>query len=116
MSRDWTPEELQAASRAMKAAGHMSYEEMCAELKAVEKINRFAPLQGKYNWPCPRCGCWTMNRELTRNALSRRIDIYICDACGTAEALEDFHRKQTPLTAWDIAKKEVWPLEYAERG
>lgn len=30
MSRDWTPEELQAASAAMKAQGHMSYEEFCA--------------------------------------------------------------------------------------
>lgn len=33
MSRDWTPEELQAASDAMKKAGHMSYEEFCAELR-----------------------------------------------------------------------------------
>ena len=38
MSRDWTPEEIQAASDAMKAAGHMSYEEVCAELDATEKI------------------------------------------------------------------------------
>lgn len=30
MSRDWTPEELSAASAAMKAEGHMSYEEFCA--------------------------------------------------------------------------------------
>lgn len=29
MSKDWTPEELQAASQMMKAAGHMSYEEFC---------------------------------------------------------------------------------------
>ena len=34
MSRDWTKEEIQAASKAMKAAGHMSYEEVCAELDA----------------------------------------------------------------------------------
>lgn len=32
MSRDWTPAELQAASAAMKAEGHMSYEEFCADL------------------------------------------------------------------------------------
>ena len=32
MSKDWTAEELQAASRAMKAAGHMSYEEFCEEM------------------------------------------------------------------------------------
>lgn len=34
MSRDWTPSELQAASEAMKAAGHMSYEEFCAQFDA----------------------------------------------------------------------------------
>ena len=33
MSRDWTLAELQAASQAMKAAGHMSYEEFCEELE-----------------------------------------------------------------------------------
>lgn len=32
MSKDWTPEELAAASKAMKAAGNMSYEEFCEEL------------------------------------------------------------------------------------
>lgn len=35
MSRDWTPEELQQASQAMKAAGHLSYEEFCAELERI---------------------------------------------------------------------------------
>lgn len=33
MSKDWTPEELARASEAMKAAGQMSYEEVCAEIK-----------------------------------------------------------------------------------
>ena len=111
MSRDWTPEELQAASEAMKAAGEMSLEEFCAELDAIEKIRRLAPLQGKYNWPCPRCGCWTMDREPVRNALSRREKIYVCSRCGTEEAIEDFTRKFTPLASWDIARKEEWPLE-----
>lgn len=32
MSKDWTPEELQAASKAMKDAGHLSYEEFCDRL------------------------------------------------------------------------------------
>ena len=35
MSRDWTPEEIQTASKAMKEAGHMSYEEFCEELDRV---------------------------------------------------------------------------------
>lgn len=29
MSRDWPQEELQNASKAMKAAGHLGYEEFC---------------------------------------------------------------------------------------
>ena len=33
MSKDWTPAELQAASEAMKAAGHMGYEDFCEELE-----------------------------------------------------------------------------------
>lgn len=36
MSRDWTPDELQAASAAMKAAGHMRYE----ILRRTEKTRR----------------------------------------------------------------------------
>ena len=38
MSRDWTPEELQAASAAMKQAGQMGYEEVVAE--AVRQVLR----------------------------------------------------------------------------
>ena len=29
MSRDWTPDEIQAASKAMKEMGYLSYEEVC---------------------------------------------------------------------------------------
>lgn len=32
MSRDWTPEELEAVSKEMKAAGHLSYEEFCEQM------------------------------------------------------------------------------------
>ena len=39
MSKSWTPEELAAASAAMKAKGHMSYEEFCAYLeRCTEKV------------------------------------------------------------------------------
>ena len=39
MSKSWTPEELAAASAAMKAEGHMSYEEFCAYLERwTEKV------------------------------------------------------------------------------
>ena len=110
MSKDWTREEIQAASEAMVTTGNMSYEEVCAELEAYKKIGRFAPLQRKYNWPCPRCGKWTMNSDPVRNALSRRAVIYICDSCGMEEAMEDFYGTAAPLASWDIAKKEDWPL------
>lgn len=39
--------------------------------------------------PCPRCGKKNANDEPSENALSRRADIYICDRCGTEEAMED---------------------------
>lgn len=40
--------------------------------------------------PCPRCGNWCMSPNgATKNALSRRADIYICDSCGNKEAIED---------------------------
>lgn len=39
MSKSWTPEELAAASAAMKAEGHMNYEEFCAYLeRCTEKV------------------------------------------------------------------------------
>lgn len=41
MSKDWTPDELQAASAAMERAGHPSYDEFCAEL---EKLGNFGRL------------------------------------------------------------------------
>lgn len=37
MSRDWTAEELQAASAAMKAMGHMGYEEFLNHSRRYEE-------------------------------------------------------------------------------
>lgn len=42
--------------------------------------------------------------SVTRNALSRRADVYICDAYGVAEAVEDMMGDRTPLTEWAIAR------------
>ncbi len=40
---------------------------------------------------CPRCGRDTMKPALHTNALSRHADgVYVCDECGTAEAMLDF--------------------------
>lgn len=38
MSKDWTPEELQAASTAMQQMGNLSYEEFCKEIEEAERM------------------------------------------------------------------------------
>lgn len=43
MSRDWTPAELQAVSQAMKAAGHMSFEEFCEGLERANHAGATRP-------------------------------------------------------------------------
>ena len=76
-------------------------------------ISEFAEKQQGGHFACPRCGKMAMNAEsVTRNALSRRATVYICDACGTAEALEDMAGDQRPLTAWAIVSApENWRME-----
>ena len=113
MSRDWSRAELDAASKAMKAAGQPSFEEFCddvAEQEARARIERFAERQFKGKYPCPRCGAWAMNADPHRNALSRRAKVYVCDLCGQFEALEAFMGEEQSLTSWDIARRENWPL------
>ena len=53
--------------------------------------------------PCPRCGRDTMKPALHTNALSRHADgIYICDECGSAEAMLDFMNNPLPTEMWAI--------------
>lgn len=62
--------------------------------------------------PCPRCGKLTMKEDLHSNAFSRRADIYICDKCGMAEAIEDVPygnpifgmAEKMPLESWFVCK------------
>ena len=49
---------------------------------------------------CPRCGRDAMKAPVHTNALSRTADVYVCDACGTAEAMLAFMNQQYPLTSW----------------
>lgn len=89
MSRDWTPEELQQASEIMKANGHMGYEEFCEHLDEQEAhaaLERFGKVQTPFI-TCPRCGKPNMKDPLHTNALSRFVNVYVCDMCGMAEAL-----------------------------
>lgn len=103
MSRSWTPEEIQRVSEAMKAAGHMGYEEFCVDLDeqmAKAALERFAQVQRDHRFACPRCGQWAMSERVTTNALSRHADVYICDQCGTEESVLDYLGKPLPLTKW----------------
>ena len=76
-------------------------------------IGRFAKKQRDGHFACPRCGKMTMDTEsVTRNALSRRTEIYVCDACGMQEAIEDMMNSRIPLTAWAIvAAPENWRMK-----
>lgn len=49
---------------------------------------------------CPRCGSDSMKDPVCTNALSRETDIYVCDSCGTAEALLGFMNQTLPLHQW----------------
>ena len=108
MSRDWTPEEIQDASAAMKEAGEMSYEEFTAEVEATteakEKIDAFAAIQTDGTPFCPRCGNLTVKEKLHTNALSRHANVYVCDGCGMDEAIRDWQHNPLPLMEWAIAK------------
>ena len=104
MSKDWTDEELQAASDAMAAAGLPSFEEFSAMFEtedAKKKIEAFAKVQTDGIRFCPRCGRMTVKDRLHTNAWSRHVDVYICDACGMDEAMRDC---PLPATEWAIAQ------------
>ena len=68
-----------------------------ADLKARQQAGE--------NLPCPRCGRKTMKDAVCTNALSRHADIFICDQCGTAEAMLDFMRNPLPIEDWACVQK-----------
>lgn len=55
---------------------------------------------------CPRCGRETMKEKIHTNALSRHADLYICDECGTAEALLDMMSNPLPLACWAAFREQ----------
>ncbi len=108
MSRNWTPEEIRAASAAMKEAGEMSFEEFTAAVEATTaakaKVDAFAKLQRDGVHFCPRCGRMSVKDRLYINALSRHASVYICDDCGMDEAIRDWRGEPLPLKEWVIAQ------------
>ena len=87
--------------------------EYMSEEAAKALIEQFAKKQWDGDYPCPRCGRPVMESDPVRNALSRRLNVYICDECGMTEALEDMPgAPKTPLSAWAIAKEpERWEVQ-----
>jgi len=52
---------------------------------------------------CPRCGRMNMREPITRNALSRHENLFICSMCGTDEAIRDFTGDVLPRSDWFIS-------------
>lgn len=62
--------------------------------------------------PCPRCGRDTMKKSIHTNAISRHADIYICDACGTEEALLKFMHNPLPMHEWACFRPTQQPSDF----
>ena len=77
-----------------------------------EFIEEFAAKQYGKDFPCPRCGRQSMDINPSRNALSRRAGVQVCDECGMLEALEDMPGGiKLPLSAWAIMKNPAeWEM------
>ena len=72
-----------------------------------------ARLEAGEHMPCPRCGRDTMKPALTTNALSRHADgVYVCDDCGTAEAMLDFMQNPLPLECWAFLREEQGHVDF----
>ena len=53
---------------------------------------------------CPRCGRENIKTPVHTNALSRVADIYVCDDCGSDEALRAFAGIPLPVDEWFMAR------------
>ena len=61
---------------------------------------------------CPRCGRDTMKESIHTNAQSRHADVYICDACGTEEALLKFMSNPLPVAEWACFRLAQPPSDF----
>jgi len=71
-------------------------------------LEKYAKLQSDDELPlrrCPRCGRATMKKPVHTNAFSRHADIYICDQCGTEEAVMDMKHIELPLEDWYLTRQ-----------
>jgi rubredoxin len=61
---------------------------------------------------CPRCGVERMTAGITQNAVSRHINCYVCDECGTDEAVRVYENNIMPLSDWWIAKGIIGDIPF----
>jgi rubrerythrin len=71
--------------------------------KGIIKVLRELQKGTRFTKQCPRCGHERMTPEMYKNAWSRHADIYICDECGTDEALRVCNNDTLPLVKWYMA-------------
>lgn len=64
---------------------------------------------------CPRCGRDTMKADLYTNALSRQVDVMVCDSCGSEEAILAFMNKPYSLYQWAGLQPEKPASDFKER-
>jgi len=55
--------------------------------------------------PCPRCGQYRMSDKVTRNAKSRHAKVYVCDICGTDEAVREYSGEVLPMPDWWVVRE-----------
>lgn len=62
---------------------------------------------------CPRCGRDTLKPTFVTNALSRHAPgVYVCDDCGSAEAMLDFMRNPLPTECWAIFREDTGDVDF----
>ncbi|MBQ8136848.1 MAG: hypothetical protein IJ174_05375 [Clostridia bacterium] len=76
-----------------------------ADLKALQQAGQ--------HMACPRCGRDTKKPGLVTNALSRHVDgVFVCDQCGTAEAMLDFMNNPLPIECWAFLRDDVPAFDF----
>lgn len=73
--------------------------------RAKTLVESLMPMQeAGEKFPCPRCGRDSMIQPLIVNSLSRYAKVYICNECGTDEAIRDMTGTPLPLAKWSMAQ------------
>lgn len=65
------------------------------------RLDLIARQRAEEETACPRCGRGRMKHPIHTNAMSRAdSELYVCDACGTHEAVLAYMKQDIPLSQW----------------